>query len=117
MQGRLPTLRNQKAPRSAQARRTMVYSTPSLPLGAPRQLGLFRYDLAVSPEGGQVREDMGRTSARIVMDQEGNTISCEIPDMDPVFDDFVYLATFRKELAQFLDTFALATTVCDDDMS
>ena len=56
-------------------------------------------------------------SARIVMDQEGNTISCEIPDVDPVFDDFVYLATFRKELAQFLDTFGLATTVCDDDMS
>jgi hypothetical protein len=56
-----------------------------------------------------------KPSATIVTDPEGNIIRCEIPDVDAVFEDFVYLGTFRKELSQFLGEQGLPTALCDDD--
>jgi hypothetical protein len=38
-----------------------------------------------------------------------------VPDVDPVFDDFVYLGTFRKERSHFLGAQGLPSALCDDD--
>jgi hypothetical protein len=56
-----------------------------------------------------------KPSATIVTDPEGNVIRCEIRDKDPVFEDFGYLGTFRKELSEFLGAHGLPTALCDDD--
>jgi hypothetical protein len=52
-------------------------------------------------------------SVTIMVDPDGNT-TCHFFD-DPVLADFVYLATFKKDLAEFLVDNRLPTSLCDDD--
>jgi hypothetical protein len=54
-------------------------------------------------------------SATITVDREGNIIKCEVPKLDPIFQDFGFLETFRKELGEFLAEYGLSTMLCDDN--
>src|SRR6266496_2490297 len=62
-----------------------------------------------------VANTLDTASATIVVDREGNIINCEVPKLDPVFEDFGYLGTFRKELGEFLASYGLPKMLCDDD--